>query len=75
MSLTYHDQVFLAPLVRRAGPVSKPKLTSKLPPGPAEQNDLAYHGIGRSPRFAPGWWLAATAVFYVLVALLCIFAL
>jgi hypothetical protein len=75
MSMTYHDQVFLAPLARRARPASKQKITLKRPPNPAEQNDFGYHGIGRSPRFAPGWWLAATALFYVLVALLCIFAL
>jgi hypothetical protein len=33
------------------------------------------HGIGRSPRFAPGWWLAGTALFYLAIGLLCIYAL
>ncbi len=32
------------------------------------------HDIGRSPRFAPGWWLAGTALFYIAVILVCIFA-
>lgn len=30
------------------------------------------YGIGRSPRFLPGWWLAATVIFYAAVALVCI---
>lgn len=33
------------------------------------------HGIGRSPRFLPGWWLAGVAAFYTAVAALCIFVL
>lgn len=57
MSMTYHDKVFLAPLKKR----------QKSRPQTADE-----HGIGRSPRFAPGWWLAATAVFYVGVALVCV---
>ena len=60
MSMTYHDKVFLAPLVRRAKPE----------PGPADD-----YGIGRSPRFVPGWWLAATGLFYAAVALVCVFFL
>ena len=60
MSMTYHDQVFFAPLTRR----------KKSPPKPYED-----HGIGRSPRFAPGWWLTGAAIFYVAIALLCIFVL
>jgi len=60
MSMTYHDRVFLAPLVRR----------TKSPKKPYED-----HGIGRSPRFAPGWWLMGVAIFYVAVALLCVFIL
>ena len=60
MSTTYHDKAFSIPLARRKR--AKPAL---------EDN----HGIGRSPRFVPGWWLVATAVFYVAVALICIFFL
>ena len=59
MSLTYREQVFLAPLARRHKS--------------AQADDP--HGIGRSPRFLPGWWLAGVAVFYVAVAALCIFLL
>jgi hypothetical protein len=33
------------------------------------------HGIGRSPRFAPGWWLAGTAIVYAAVALICFLVL
>ena len=33
------------------------------------------HGIGRSPRFMPGWWIAGVAAFYTAVAALCIFVL
>ena len=60
MSMTYHDRVFLAPLVRR----------NKSPKKPYED-----YGIGRSPRFAPGWWLMGVTIFYSAVALLCIFIL
>jgi hypothetical protein len=60
MSMTYHDQVFFAPLARRRKP-------------PKEPHDD--HGIGRSPRFAPGWWLAGVAIFYTAIALICIFVL
>jgi hypothetical protein len=58
MSLTYRDQIFMAPIAR-----------------PAKREDP--HSIGRSPRFAPGWWLMAVAIFYVAVAVaaLCIFVL
>ena len=59
MSMTYHDQIFLAPLARS-------KLLKE------SQDD---HGIGRSPRFAPGWWLAGVAIFYTAIALICIFVL
>lgn len=59
MSLTYRDQVFLAPLARR----------------PKKERENELHGIGRSPRFVPGWWLAGAAIFYVAVAALCIFVL
>jgi hypothetical protein len=62
MSMTYHDQVFLAPLSR-----------SKKARGKKELQDD--HGIGRSPRFAPGWWLAGVAFFYAAIALICIFVL
>jgi hypothetical protein len=64
MSMTYHDQVFLAPLSRRK------KARGKKAEEP--QDD---HGIGRSPRFAPGWWLAGVAIFYAAIALICIFVL
>lgn len=57
MSMTYHDKIFLAPMARH-----KPANT-----GPDDE-----HGIGRSPRFAPGWWLVATGIFYIAVALVCI---
>ena len=60
MSMTYHDQVFLAPLSRR-------KKSPKEPQGD--------HDIGRSPRFAPGWWLAGVMFFYTAIALVCIFVL
>jgi hypothetical protein len=63
MSLTYRDQLFMAPLARRAKP--------QLP----DRQDFGGHGIGRSPRFAPGWWLTGVAAFYIAVALLCIFLL
>ena len=66
MSLTYHDQIFLAPLARNA----KSGGQSRKSPGGDDP-----HGIGRSPRFAPGWWLAGTAMFYLAIALLCIFVL
>jgi hypothetical protein len=65
--LTYHDRIFLAPVARN--PKSRP-----IPRKPEEPSDDP-HGIGRSPRFAPGWWLAGTALFYIAIALLCIFAL
>ena len=58
MSLTYRDQVFLAPLARRV-----------------RKREDDPHGIGRSPRFVPGWWLAGAAIFYVAIAALCIFVL
>ena len=60
MSMTYHDKIFLAPGVKRK----------------AVNADMGNeHGIGRSPRFLPGWWLVATGIFYVAVALICIFFL
>jgi hypothetical protein len=59
MSLTYRDQIFMAPLARRQ-PVTR---------------EEDYHGIGRSPRFVPGWWIAGVTAFYVAVAALCIFVL
>ena len=68
MSLTYHDQIFLAPVTRNA------KARAKSREVDTSQTDDP-HGIGRSPRFAPGWWLAGTALFYIAIALLCIFAL
>jgi hypothetical protein len=43
-------------------PVAKPK--------PVTPDDGP--SIGRSPRFVPGWWLVATGIFYVAVALICI---
>jgi hypothetical protein len=61
MSLTYRDQVYLIPPVRR--------------PGKPDGRENPDHGIGHSPRFAPGWWLTAVALFYTAVALLCVFAL
>ena len=66
MSMTYHDQVFYAPLSRRNPSSKKP---------PSSKKRYEDHGIGRSPRFAPGWWLTGVAVFYAAVALLCIFVL
>ena len=57
MSMTYHDKIFLAPAAKRKN--AQPDLVDD-------------HGIGRSPRFVPGWWLVVTAVFYVAVALVCI---
>lgn len=59
MSLTYREQIFIAPLARRRKNIF--------------EDDA--HGIGRSPRFVPGWWLASVAVFYTAVAALCIFVL
>ena len=59
MSMTYHDKIFMAPITTR----KKVK---------AEPDD---RDIGRSPRAAPGWWWAATAIFYVAVALVCFFFL
>jgi hypothetical protein len=61
MSMTYHDKIFLAPVAKRQ---------KKARPEPVDE-----HGIGRSPRFLPGWWIAATALFYVAVALICFFFL
>jgi len=60
MSLTYRDQIFMTPLARRHDRKT----------GNAEEQ-----GIGRSPRFAPGWWLTGAAIFYIAVAALCIFVL
>ena len=60
MSLTYRDQIFMAPLARR----QRDRKTQDDP-----------HGIGRSPRFVPGWWLTGAATFYVAIAALCIFFL
>lgn len=60
MSMTYQDKIFLAPVARR----------KRAKPEPMDE-----HGIGRSPRFVPGWWLVATALFYVAVAMICIFFL
>lgn len=37
--------------------------------GKAEPDE---HGIGRSPRFPPGWWLLATGLFYAAIALVCV---
>jgi hypothetical protein len=59
MSLTYRQQIFMAPLSRRR------KITREEDP----------HGIGRSPRFVPGWWLVGVGAFYAAVAALCIFVL
>jgi hypothetical protein len=59
MSLTYREQIFLAPLAGRRKN--------------AHEEDP--HGIGQSPRFLPGWWLAGVATFYIAVAALCIFVL
>lgn len=55
--MTYRDKIVLAPAANR----------KKAKPEPVDDQ-----GIGRSPRFLPGWWLAATAAFYVFVALICI---
>ena len=60
MSMTYHDKIFPAPVAKRKQ--AQPEVADD-------------HGIGRSPRFMPGWWLAATALFYVAVALICVFFL
>ena len=57
MSLTYREQIFLAPLARRR----------------KNSREEDPHGIGRSPRFLPGWWLAGVAAFYIAVAAICIF--
>jgi len=59
MSLTYREQIFMAPLARRR----------------RMEHEDDPHGIGRSPRFVPGWWLAGAAAFYTGVAVLCIFVL
>jgi hypothetical protein len=59
MVLTHYDRVFLVPPQRQ-----------RPAPTPPEEP-----GIGRSPRFAPGWWLAGTAIFYAAVAMVCILAL
>jgi hypothetical protein len=63
VSLTFHDRAFLTPLAKRRNKALKAR--PDLP-----QND----DIGRSPRFEPGWWLMAAALFYVAVALILIFA-
>lgn len=60
MTQTYRDQIFLVPLAR-----ARRSSTCEADP----------HGIGRSPRFVAGWWLAGVAVFYAAVAALCIFVL
>ena len=60
MSMTYHDKLFMAPAAKR----------KQAKPEPVDDQ-----GIGRSPGFVPGWWIAGTAVFYVGVALICIFLL
>jgi hypothetical protein len=61
--MTYHDKIFLA------GPIPKLK-GAKHKPANSQPDDE--HGIGRSPRFVPGWWLVATGIFYVAVAFVCI---
>jgi hypothetical protein len=68
VALTYHDRIFLAPVAPK--PKSGPKSRKQ---NEIFEGDL--HGIGRSPRFAPGWWLAGTALAYLAIGLLCIFAL
>ena len=60
VSMSYHDKIFLAPLAERRRPARK-------------QEDE--HGIGRSPRFVPGWWLAGAALFYAAVAMVCVLIL
>ncbi|MES2253403.1 MAG: hypothetical protein V4559_00030 [Pseudomonadota bacterium] len=60
MSLTYRDQIFMTPLARRHD---------------RRTGNDEEHGIGRSPRFAPGLWLTGAAIFYIAVAALCIFLL
>jgi hypothetical protein len=62
MSLTFREQIYLVPPARRGGETDR-------------RGDDLPHGIGRSPHFAPGWWLLGVAVFYLAVALICIFAL
>lgn len=61
MSLTFREEAYLVPPARRPG-------------GNDHDGDDFDHGIGRSPRFAPGWWLLGVALFYLAVALFCIFA-
>lgn len=74
MSLTYHDQIFLAPLAGNPKSGRHPRRADKSRESGMSGADDP-HGIGRSPRFAPGWWLVGTALFYVAIALLCIFVL
>ena len=57
MSMTYHDKLFAVPAAKRKK---------------ARPEAVDDHGIGRSPRFMPGWWIAGTALFYIGVALICI---
>lgn len=59
MSVTCHVPVFPAARRRKPGPKA----------APADPRD-----IGRSPHFVPGWWLVGAALFYIAVALVCIFA-
>jgi hypothetical protein len=63
VSLTFHDRAFLTPLAKR------PKKAPEARPDTRQNDD-----IGRSPRFEPGWWLMAAALFYIAVALVLIFA-
>jgi hypothetical protein len=65
MSLTYRDRLHLAPLARR----TKASGAKLLVP------DGDDYGIGRSPRFAPGWWLTGAAICYAAIALFCILVL
>jgi hypothetical protein len=65
MSLTYRDQLHFAPLARRA----------KSSRGTLPVQDGDDHGIGRSPRFVPGWWLTGAAICYAAIALFCILVL
>ena len=62
------DQLFLSRYERAH--LASPSRRGRPAPNPPEE-----HGIGRSPRFTPGWWLAGTAIFYVAVALICVLVL
>jgi len=65
MSLTYRDPLRIAP----------PGQGAKSARGKRPCQDGDDLGIGRSPRFVPGWWLTGAAICYAAIALFCILVL